>query len=110
MNMNGHQIFQMLVYAGIGVWALVLGRKTYSHPEMLHDRWLRGSLPRRKWLLRTMAAVWVFSGFIALGSALASLPAIRARCGDALLELVLSISLAGTIIVLGSTPRHDSVK
>jgi len=72
---------------------------------MMHDRWLRGSLARRTWLLRAMAAVWVFIGFIALGSALAYLPPIRLHTGWTLLTFVSSISLVGTVVLLIATPR-----
>jgi hypothetical protein len=98
----------MLVYAGVGVWAFVFGRKTWSRPERMHDRWLGGTLPRRKWVLRAMAAVWVFIGFIALGSALVCLPPIRQRSGGTLLALVSFFSLVGTAITLNATRRYDS--
>ena len=88
--MNGREVLQMLVYAGVCVWALMFGRRTYSAPELMHDRWLSGRLPRRKGLLRTMAAVWVFTGFIALGSSVACLPPIKAQSGVTLLAGVLS--------------------
>lgn len=98
----------MFIYAAVGIWALTFGLKTYSRPEMMHDRWLQGSLPRRKWVLRAMAAVWVFIGFIALGSALICLPMIRVAPGGTLLRTALLISLVGTVFVLVVTPRHDS--
>jgi hypothetical protein len=108
--MNAHEVFQMLIYAGVGVLAFVFGRNIWSRPERMHDHWLRGSLglPRRKWLLRTVAAIWVFIGFIAWGSALFCLPRIRQHSGDAAVLLVLLLSLVGTVVVLGFTPRRDT--
>ena len=108
--MSGHEVLQMLVYAGVGVWALVFGCKTWRYPERMHDLWLYGSLPRRKWLLRTMAAFWVFIGFIALGSALTCLPPIRQHSGGTLLALVSFFSLVDTAITLNATRRYDSGK
>ena len=105
--MSGHELLQMLIHAGVGAWALVFGRKTWSRPEMMHDRWLSGSIARRTWLLRMMAAVWVFIGFIALGSALTYLPPIRLYSGWALVTFISGISLVGTIVILSVTPRFD---
>jgi len=108
MKMSEHDAIQMLVYAGIGVWALAFGRKTYCQPELMNQRWLWNVLPRRKWLLRMIAAVWVFSGFVALGSSLSCLPPIRAHSGSTWLALELSVSVASTVLLLALTPRDDS--
>jgi hypothetical protein len=57
-----------------------------------------------------MAAVWVFIGFIALGSATFCLPPIRQHSGETALLLVCSFSLLGTVTVLVFTPRYDTAK
>jgi hypothetical protein len=106
--MSGHDVMQMLAFIAIGVWSITFGRRTYRNPKAMHDRWLRGSLPRRKWFLRGMAAIWIFIGFLAIGSALVYLPPLNEYRGESLVLTGTLIALVATIIVLSTTPREDS--
>jgi hypothetical protein len=106
--MSGHDVMQMLVFIAIGVWAI--GRRTYKNPEAMHDRWLTGSLPRKKWFLRGVAVIWIFIGFFTIGSGLLYLPPLSVHRGESSLAMGVLIALFGMIIVLSTTPREDSAK
>jgi hypothetical protein len=98
----------LLFYLALGVLVIRFARSSYAEPEIKLQRWY-SYLPQKNWsrtLLRSFAVVWVFGGFLMIGSGMAGLPMLENSHGSFLLVIVVAIAALGTALLIGATPRR----
>jgi polyferredoxin len=102
-----HSLIQLLGCLAIGGYVATFARSTLSDPEAMRSRWF-SQLPKRLWslkLLRYVAVVWIFLGFVVMPNGLATLPFMAEYVGHKLLLGVACFSLISTVLVVSTTPR-----
>jgi hypothetical protein len=104
-----HPLVQLLFFVGLGIFVIQIARLTYSRPDINRQRWF-SQLPESKWslaFLRGFAAVWLFGGFVMICHGLTALPFMSNYRGTKLVIVIAAVAIAGTALILSTTPRRD---
>lgn len=103
-----YRIVQFVLPVAIGVYIIVFARSSYRHPDAVRRRWFH-QLPDRHWaltLLRGMAVLWLFGGFMLIAEAATVLPVLREYRGVKLLLIGTVVAIAATALVVSTAPRQ----
>ncbi len=103
-----HPVVQLVFFLALGLCVIHFARSTYSRPDLTRQRWFQ-QLPDRAWslaLLRGIAVVWIFGGFILISQGVTAFPFMSGYRGAKLFIVVTAVAVAATALVVSTTPRR----
>ena len=105
----GISAIKLIIATAIGLWVISFSRTTFSAPEAYRQRW-QPWLPSARWastLLRCLAVLGMFGGFLWIESGLTVLPFVTAHRGVELATGAAILAAAFAGLLAANTPRRD---
>lgn len=101
-------LLQLAVSVAFGMYIIHFARSTYSFPEAKRRRWY-SVLPEQEWsstVLRCLAVVWIFSGFLFIANGVILFPFFDQYRGIELVLILVVLAAGATAIVISMTPKR----